>query len=314
MTTVSLVLGSGGARGLAHIGVIHWLEDHGFAIRSIAGTSIGALIGGVYAAGKLAETEEWLRSVSKLDMVALIDLSWQKSGMLRGDKLIGALKEVVGDQPIEDLPIPFTAVAVDVRAHKEVWLRQGGLFNAIRASISIPLLFTPVHYKGMDLVDGGILNPVPIAPTFGDGTDLTIAVNLDGALQGPDKPPALEEPANGRAADLGERIKQFIARFQPSGRNLPESDWGPYELVLRSFETMQSAIARTKLAAFPPDYVIEIAHDACQTLELYRAAEMIDLGYRRAEECLSGLAASLAKLGDVVDVATNQRADDQDVE
>ncbi|MBI5830962.1 MAG: patatin-like phospholipase family protein [Armatimonadetes bacterium] len=293
MKTVSLVLGSGGARGLAHIGVIHWLEEHGFSIRSIAGTSIGALIGGVYAAGKLAQTEQWLRSVTKLDMVALVDLSWQRSGMLRGDKLINALKDLVGDQPIEDLPITFTAVATDVRAHKEVWIQQGSLFGAIRASISIPLLFTPIRYKGMDLVDGGILNPVPIAPTFGDGTDLTVAVNLDGAPRGPEPPVAPEDGSADHAPDLQERIKHFIARFQPSGRSLPESDWGPYELVLRSFETMQSAIARTKLAAYPPDVVIEIAHDACQTLELYRAAEMIDLGYRRAQECLASLVPSL---------------------
>ena len=295
MKTVSLVLGSGGARGLAHIGIIHWLEEHGFAIRSVVGTSVGALIAGVYAAGKLPETEQWLRSVSKLDMVALIDLSWHKSGMLRGDKLINAFRELVGDQLIEELPIPYTAVAVDVRAHKEVWIQQGSLFEAIRASISIPLLFTPVHLNGMDLVDGGILNPVPIAPTFGDGTDLTIAVNLDGPPLGQADPPEPEEPPSGLGAELGERIKQFIARFQPATRSLPDSDRGAYELALRSFETMQSAIARTKLAAYPPDVVIEIAHDACQTLELYRAAEMIDLGYRRAGECLTGLLANGAQ-------------------
>lgn len=286
MTTVSLVLGSGGARGLAHIGVIHWLEEHGFSIRSVAGTSMGALIGGVYAAGKLPETERWLRSVTRRDMLALIDLSWQKSGMLRGDRLISALKELVGDQPIEELPIAYTAVAVDVRTHKEVWLRRGSLFSAIRASISIPLLFTPFSYKGADLVDGGILNPVPIAPTFGDETDLTIAVNLDGFPQESELP---AEPEAAPDGDADDGIKRFIARFTPGTRTHSESDWGPYEIALRSFETMQSAIARHKLAAYPPDVVIEIANNVCQTLDFHRAAHMVELGYRMAGQSLAGL-------------------------
>ena len=185
--TLSLVLGGGGARGLAHIGVIHWLEENDFTIRSIAGTSIGALIGGIYAAGKLDEFELWVRSITKVDMVALLDLAWEKSGLFRGDKLINTLIELVGEQLIEDLPISYSAVATDIKGQKEIWIKSGSLFDAIRASISIPLLFTPYRYKGVDLVDGGVLNPVPIAPTFGDETDMTIAVNLGGPAEGSEK-------------------------------------------------------------------------------------------------------------------------------
>jgi len=159
MKTVSLVLGSGGARGLAHIGVIRWLEENNFDIKSIAGCSIGAVIGGVYAAGKLDEYEQWVRAITKIDLIALLDLSWEKTGLVRGDKLINTLIDLVGQQLIEDLPIPYTAVATDIQGQKEIWIRSGSLFDAIRASISIPLFFTPFKYNGIDLVDGGVLNP-----------------------------------------------------------------------------------------------------------------------------------------------------------
>lgn len=182
-TSVSLVLGSGGARGLAHIGVIHWLEEHNFEIASISGCSIGALIGGIYAAGKLDLFEQWVREISTVDIFTLLDISWQKNGLVKGDRIISTLTDLVGDVAIEDLSIKYTAVAADIVNEKEVWLSSGSLFDAIRASISLPLFFTPFHYKGVDLIDGGVLNPVPIAPTFSDHTDLSIAVNLGGRIK-----------------------------------------------------------------------------------------------------------------------------------
>lgn len=285
--TVSLVLGSGGARGLAHIGVIHWLEENGFKIQSIAGCSIGALIGGIYASGKLDECEQWARSITKVDMITLVDLSWDKSGLLRGDKLINTLIDLVGEQLIEDLPIPYTAVATDVRGQKEIWIRSGSLFDAIRASISIPLLLTPFKYKGVDLVDGGVLNPVPIAPTFGDETDMTIAVNLGGPPESPEKQSATSYAPTFPSGSFHDKINRFINRLQQSVTGSSGRDWGAYNIAIQSFEAMQSAIARQKLAAYPPDILIEIARNACQTLEFDRASEMIELGYRRAKECLS---------------------------
>ena len=145
--TVSLVLGSGGARGLAHIGVIHWLEDNGFKIESISGCSMGALIGGVYAAGKLDDFESWVRAITKVDIVTLLDLSWKKSGLVKGDKIINTLTELVGDVVIEDLPIAYTAVASDILNEKEVWMNSGKLFDAIRASISLPLFLLHLDIK-----------------------------------------------------------------------------------------------------------------------------------------------------------------------
>ena len=180
--TVSLILGSGGARGLAHIGVIRWLEENDYAIRSISGCSMGALIGGIYAAGKLDVYTDWVRAITKADMLKLLDISFGASGMVKGEKIINTLKDLVGDQLIEDLPLTFTAVASDIVNEKEVWINKGPLFDAIRASISLPFFFTPAKYKDIELLDGGILNPVPIAPTFSDDTDLKIAVNLGGPV------------------------------------------------------------------------------------------------------------------------------------
>ncbi len=285
--TVSLVLGSGGARGLAHIGVIHWLEDNNFEISSIAGCSIGALIGGIYAAGKIDEFEQWVRAITKVDIVTLLDLSWQKSGLVRGDKLINTLVDLVGEQLIEELPIPYTAVATDVKGQKEIWIRSGSLFDAIRASFSIPLLFTPFKYRGIDLVDGGVLNPVPIAPTFGDGTDMTIAVNLGGAAENPEQPSDTGSAPAVQSSPLHEKINRFIRHLQRSVTASVSQDWGAYDIAIQAFEAMQSTIARQKLAAYPPDILIEIARNACRTLEFDRASEMIELGRRKAEECLS---------------------------
>lgn len=287
MKTVSLVLGSGGARGLAHIGVIHWLEENDFKIASIAGCSIGAVIGGVYAAGKLNEYEQWVRSVTKIDIFTLLDLSWEKSGLVRGDKIINTLIKLVGKKRIEDLPFSYTAVAADIVNQKEVWIKSGSLFDAMRASFAIPLLFTPFKYKGVDLVDGGILNPVPIAPTFGDETDLTIAVNLGGSPDDRKEPASVSTASVDPSSPVREKINRFITRLQQSGTSGSSRDWGAYDIAMQAFDTMQSAIARQKLAAYPPDVVIEIARNACRTLEFDRATEMIELGYRKAKECLS---------------------------
>ena len=254
--TVSLVLGSGGARGLAHIGVIHVLEEKGYEITSIAGCSVGALVGGIYAAGKLKEYEDWVRHTSKFDMVNLMDIAWVGGGLVKGDKIINKMIKLVGDRKIEDLPIPFTAVATELESGREVWLSKGSLFDAIRSSCSLPLFFTPAKYKEKMLVDGGVVNPVPIAPVFSDNTDLTIAVNLGGR-------PRKETPT---------------AR---------KKDVGAYEVAYLVFDAMQNTIARQKLAAYPPDLVIDIPRDAAHTFDIDRAAEMIDIGRAAAEAVLN---------------------------
>lgn len=284
--TVSLVLGSGGARGLAHIGVIHWLEENGFRIESISGCSMGALIGGIYAAGKLDDFESWVRAITKVDIVTLLDLSWKKSGLVKGDKIINTLTELVGDVVIEDLPIKYTAVAADILNEKEIWMNSGRLFDAIRASISLPLFFTPFRYKDIDLIDGGVLNPVPIAPTFSDVTDLTIAVNLGGKVDNKEKITIDNDSISEKKSPFTEKITEFVESFKDSTVNHISKEWGAYDIANQAFDAMQSTIARQKLAAYPADYFIEIARNACGTLEFDLASEMIELGYKKAQESL----------------------------
>lgn len=284
--SVSLVLGSGGARGLAHIGIIHELEKNGYRIASVAGCSIGALIGGIYAAGKLDAFESWVREINKVDIVTLLDLAWQSDGLVKGDKIINTLVDLVGDVRIEDLPIRYTAVAAEIVSGTEVWLTSGHLFDAIRASISLPLFFTPVSHRDGQLIDGGVLNPVPIAPTFADDTDITIAVNLCGApiepLQMSEAP--AEPPAGATMAS--QWVEGLIADVKRSLKQRTTGDWNAYDVANQAFDAMQSAIARQKLAAYPPDFEVEIARNACGTLEFHRADEMIRLGRHVAREQL----------------------------
>lgn len=283
--TVSLVLGSGGARGLAHIGVIHWLEENGYDIRSISGCSMGALIGGVYACGKLDVYTEWVRAISKLDIVKLLDVSWGKQGLVEGERIFETLKDLVGDCLIEDLPIEFTAVASDIDREKEVWLKRGSLFDAIRASISLPLFFTPSELNGNSLLDGGILNPVPIAPTFEDHTDMTIAVNLGGPPSGgtrPERRLEKEEENDSDPDSLYAKVNNFIDDLVRKNPLENTGSWKMLGIADQTFDAMQGAIARQKLAAYPPDHTITIARDACGTLEFDRADEIIALGYEAA--------------------------------
>ena len=219
--SVSLVLGSGGARGLAHIGVIRWLEENDYEIKSIAGCSIGSLIGGVYAAGKLDQLEKWMGAITKTDIIALLDFSWDGSGLFKGDKIINTLVDLIGNIQIEDLSISFTAVAVNLDTEKEVWITSGSLFDAIRASISLPLFFTPFDYHGIKLIDGGVLNPVPIAPTFSDNTDLTIAVNLGGVLSKTEKIPIQHSKEENKSI-FQSGIKKFIQTLQAKNKIIPK--------------------------------------------------------------------------------------------
>ena len=298
--TVSLVLGSGGARGLAHIGAIQWLEENGYDIRSISGCSMGALIGGIYACGKLDVFEEWVRAISKLDIVLLLDVAWGKQGLVEGERIMTTLRELIGDRLIENLPIEFTAVASDILREKEVWLKRGSLFDAIRASIALPLFFTPFDLNGTQLLDGGILNPVPIAPTFEDDTDLTIAINLGAPPTGNPRPEkrAVPEQETASSTDDDDSLHGQIHRFiNEIKQRVPQEDagtWQMLEVADRTFDAMQGTIARQKLAAYPPDFTIMVARDACGTLEFDRADEMIALGYKAAAQSLgaSGAASS----------------------
>ena len=279
--TISLVLGSGGARGLAHVGVIRWLEEHGHEIRSISGCSIGSFIGGAYAAGKLDAVVDWMESFTKREIYSMLDLSFTWDSLVKGDKMMAAIQSKIGTDLIEDLPIKFTAVAADIASEKEHWFQSGPIDQAIRASVSLPLFFTPYTVDGVQLIDGGILNPTPIEPTLGDDTDLTIAVDLGGAMM----KEAMPEPEEARSP-WQQRLDDFLESMKFS-ESKPKDQWYMFYIADQSFNTMQNAIARKRMADNPPDHLIAIPRNKCGTLEFDRAVEMIEYGYRLAEEQLS---------------------------
>lgn len=178
--TVALTLGSGGARGYAHIGAIEILAERGYNIVAISGCSMGALVGGMYAAGKMQDYKDWVTGLGQFDVLKLLDLTFNSVGAIRGEKIFSVMREMLGDTRIENLPLHYTAVATDLLAHKEIWFQEGPLDRAIRASVAIPSVVTPLVMGNRVLVDGALLNPLPIVPTISAHADLVVAVNLSG--------------------------------------------------------------------------------------------------------------------------------------
>jgi len=288
--TVSLVLGSGGARGLAHIGIIDELTRCGFEIKSIAGSSMGALIGGIYAMGRLDVYARWVTGLERRDVVRLLDLTLGRSGLIKGDRIISVLRSLIGDANIEDLPIRFTAVATDVDDEREVWLNHGPLFDAIRASISIPTVFTPHRYNGKYYLDGSLINPIPIAATLEDETDLTIAVNLSGK---PEKNVKVEPPPKNHERQRNNyqmRIAQFIDELKLRFDRQPEGALGVLDIIIKSMNIMENTLAQTQLITYSPDMVIELPRNVCNFYEFHRAQEMINIGREKTKAVLASYA------------------------
>ena len=291
---VSLVLGGGGARGLAHIGVIEWLCDNGFEIRSISGSSMGALVGGIYATGKLDVYTHWVKTLQKKDVLRILDLSFSRTALFKGERIIQILKDLIGDYNIEDLPISFTAVATDINTQSEVWLKKGSLFTAIRASIATPIVFAPIKYQDRYLLDGSIVNPIPIAPTLNDDTDLTIAVNLGAKPQndlsnGNDKgakntrvPRSDGNGANGYRIAMA----QWLDTLQDKLGQRASDEMAIIDIVSKSIDAMQNTITRFKLASYSPHVIVEVPRNICGFFDFYRAAEIIEVGRQKADEAL----------------------------
>lgn len=284
---VALALGAGGARGLAQIGVIDALQARGFEIVAVAGASSGALIGGVFAAGKLAPFAARLASMTRGEFLRLMaEPSFANDGLVRGDRLVDAMRDVVGDPLIETLPVDFVAVAVDLIRQREVWLRSGPLWQALRASFAFPGVFTPGRVHGRDLVDGGLLAPLPIAATRLSDAHRLIAVDMHGFPQRPTGSPAdlAHDDAAQSESALGRWMGRQLDRVRGDDDGLPGMRLT--EVLGRSVDIMQGQIARMQMALDPPELVIRIPRDACQFYEFWRAAELIDIGRREAEKAL----------------------------
>lgn len=281
--TVALALGAGGAKGLAHIGVIEEIEAAGYEIVAIAGSSMGALIGGIYAMGKLDVYRDWVSTLARLDVLRLLDWTFTGGGLIKGEKIIGTLRELIGDVHIEDLPLAYTAVATDLEREREVWLTRGSLFEAIRASIAIPTIFRPHRLGGRLLVDGALLNPVPVTPLIRERADYLFAVSVDGPAEGtrPDPPVAVDDEHHRG------RLGEWLGKLLPAGNGTPaESVPGALELLSQSMDLMQSNLSRLRLAAYAPDLLIQMPRDVSAAFEFYRARELIEQGRSRAREAL----------------------------
>ncbi len=298
---VALVLGAGGARGLAHVGVIQAIEARGYEVAGIAGASMGALVGGIYAAGRLDEYSEWARGLERGDVLKLLDFAFGFPGLIRGERVIGALRELVGDHLIEQLPIPYTAVATDLASQREVWFTRGKLFDAIRASIAIPMVFTPHMLDGRELVDGGLLAPIPIAATRQMRVDRVIAVDVNGPVSwinagleprvqeitaGHRDDEAIEGPADDSPATLRERMASIWEGLAKSNGTKPAKSRGVMDLMSRSLDTMQAHMSRVQLAQDPPDLLIQISRETATFYEFWRAAELVEKGREAAEKAL----------------------------
>lgn len=317
---VALVLGSGGARGYAHIGVIEEIERRGYEISCIAGCSMGAVVGGIHAAGYLKEYRDWVSGLDYLDVIRLLDIGFGNLGAIRGERVFGRIREIVGEINIEQLNIPFTAVATDLTNQQEVWFQQGCLHQAMRASAAIPSLFSPVRQGSRVLVDGGLLNPLPIVPVVSSHCDLIMAVNLNSSENDGYSMPVVERPApirqqwdqwmtalkpnwmgrKGEDEEEGDAISLLTAEHEleeaPHSREEDqlapvEVDVAPgpasmLELVNLSFEAMQSSLTQYKIAGYPPDVLINVPKRLCRFFEFYRAPELIELGRMVASDTL----------------------------
>jgi NTE family protein len=308
--TVSLALGSGGARGYAHIGVIETLEDNGFQIKSIAGSSMGSLIGGLYATGKLQEFKKWILTLNYYDIYKLLNLSLVDGGLVDAEKVFDKIKTFIGDVNIEDLPIKYKAVATDLNTQTTIVFEKGRLIDAIRASIAIPTIFIPVYKNDKILVDGGVLNPLPINLISQDATDLKIAVNLDANIKNtyiieiPKEQFTREEILYNQFNDLLNKAESLLPKKLPKelrsvadkyrlnwirkkNKQKPKDIKHDISSILRmTLDSAQSVLSKYYIQNHKADIIIDISRESCSFYEFTKAYQMIEIGKLAAKEVL----------------------------
>lgn len=277
---VALVLSSGGAKGLAHIGAIEELEAQGYRITSLAGCSMGALVGGVYAAGKLKEFREWMKTIDRNKMLKLTDFSLGFNHIVKGSRIIEAIMEIVPDMPIEDLPIPYCAVATDWKAGHEVVFRKGSLFEAIRASISLPAFYEPVQRDGMILIDGGVTNPIPLNRVERHDGDILVGVDVSGrdyATKWEEKQAITEQSK--RQTSFSQKIINKL---------LPESmEINSFTMLSRASSLMirQNSILMAQL--MHPDVLVDIQMKNYGSFDYDKSEKIIAVGRKKTQQALS---------------------------
>jgi len=273
---VALVLSGGGAKGLAHIGVIEEIDRQGFEISSIAGTSMGSVIGAVYALGKMEEFKQWMYTFDKLDVFKLLDFTFSSQGLIKGDKVFKKMKEFIDDSDIENLRIPFTAVAVDVINKKEVVFDKGGVYDAIRASVAIPTVITPVKTKDGLLVDGGVLNNIPFSRVKRIDGDMLVGVNVNANI------PLIEPKISQKESEIRKlnylrRLKEYKSYFSKM-YNKDKEKIGYFDLINKTINLMIDHNAQVSLRDYKPEILVETSRDLCSTFDFYKARRVVEAG------------------------------------
>lgn len=279
---LGLALGSGSSRGWAHIGVIRALEERGIKPDLVCGTSIGALVGAAYAAGELDRLEKWVTGLAWTNVVRLMDLTW-RGGLIRGTRLFTLFRTLIGDRDISELPVPFGAIATELQSGRELWLRHGKVLEAVRASCAMPGLFTPVVREGMVLVDGGLVNPVPVSMCRALGAELVVAVDLSWGKLGPYR--------LGKEREVAPReVPGWLDKLRPSwvqGKTKTEHEEPTIPSIFDVFQTsldiVEMRVARSRLGGEPPDVLITPLLPDFATMDYHRAKEAIAEGRAAVE-------------------------------
>jgi len=297
--SVALVLSSGGARGLAHIGVIDELLKRGYTIDSIAGSSMGAFVGGLYSTGNLDKFREWVVNLDKLNIFNLVDFTFSSQGFVRGERVFEKMRslKMIPNINIEDLPIKFVAVATDIMNNKEVIFTQGDLYKAIRASISIPNVFTPIEHNNGLLVDGGVLDPLPINKISRSSNDLLVAVDLNSIV--PYEKPNLPKKKKEVEILHNKKVEQLIKKWdelfpihrsheeiKPSTKKIK---LGYFDIMAHSVQLMQYKLSQQAIESHPPDVLVSISKYSCNVFEFYRGEEMIAYGREACAKALDNV-------------------------
>lgn len=286
---VGLALGSGSARGWAHVGVIRALEEAGIRPDMVCGTSVGAMVAAAYAAGELDRFEQWVRGMGITDVVGFMDVTFN-GGLIKGERLMEFFRRHVVDRLIGELAMPFAAVATSLETGAEVWLREGSTVEAVRASLAMPAMFTPVRREGKLLVDGALVNPVPVSLARAMGAEILIAVDLNSDVVGNHQHQAVHPDTP--TSQVGEWIRKLhdnldslMPAHAPEERPLPSM----FQVVASSLNIMQVRITRSRMAGEPPDVIVAPRLGHFDLLDFHRAGEAIEAGRRAVEASLPSL-------------------------
>lgn len=282
-----MVLSGGGARGIAQIGVIEELQKRGYEITSIAGTSMGALIGGMFAAGKMDEFKKWICSLDKMKVFSLVDFTLSKHGLVRGDKVLNAIKKFVPDTNIEDLKIAYSATAADIENHREIVYRSGSIYEAIRASIAIPMVITPVIRENSIIVDGGVLNNLPISNIIRNKGDILVAVYVNANVP-PVKLKISNKEKKEKQSVYLNKLNEFYKQLNIISPKSKKEKISYFTLLDKTYVSASLQMVQLNIEKHSPDILVNISRDTCGTYDFYKAEELVEIGRLAAITSLNG--------------------------